>query len=112
MGDVDSEVEEYLIEPTIVFKAMPQPKKDLPILSRAFWYVADATLAASMQDGTLHEWVLCGLKAVCRTYGLSVLGTKVVVLCWRVLSTTLQATKCILFTIMCTTSVDYKTGGR
>ena len=32
-------------------------------------------------------------------------------MCWRVLSATLQASKYILFTIMHTTSVDYKTGG-
>ena len=33
-------------------------------------------------------------------------------MCWRVLSATLQASKYILFTIMHTTSVDYKTSGR
>ena len=40
----------------------------------------DATLAASMKDGTMHEWVLCKLRAVCRRYGLSVRGNKAHVL--------------------------------
>ena len=68
-GDADSEVEEDLIQPTTVLKAMQQPKKDTPILS-----------AACMQDGTMHEWVLCELRAVCRKDGLSVRGNKAVVL--------------------------------
>ena len=79
-GDPDSEVEEDLIQPTTIFKAMQQPKKDPPIPSGWFLYNVDATLAASMQDGTMHEWVLCELRAVCRRYGLFVWGNKVDVL--------------------------------
>ena len=79
-GDADSEVEENFIQPTTVFKAMQQPKKDPPIPSGGFEYDVDAALAASMQDGTMHEWVLCELRAVCRKYGLSVWGNKAHVL--------------------------------
>ena len=75
-GDADSEVEEDLIQPTTIFKAMQQPKKDTSIPSGGFRYDMHAVLAASMQDGAMHEWVLCEHRAVCRTYGLSVRGTK------------------------------------
>ena len=79
-GDADSEVEEDLIQPATVLKAMQQPKKDPPIPSGGFQYDVDAALAASMQDGTMHEWVLCELRAVCQRYGLSVQGNKADVL--------------------------------
>ena len=57
-GDANSEVEEDVIPPTTVFKAMQAPKKDPPIASEGFRYDVDAALAASMQNGTMHEWVL------------------------------------------------------
>ena len=79
-GDADLEVEEDLIQPTAAFKAMEQPKKDPPIPSGGFQYDVDAALAASMKDGTMHEWVLCELRAVCRRYGLSVRRIKADVL--------------------------------
>ena len=75
-GDAHSEVEEDLIQPTTVFKAMQQPKKAPPIPSGGFWYDVDAALATSMQNGTMHEWVLCELRAVCRMYDLSFRGNK------------------------------------
>ena len=28
------------------------------------------------KDGTMHEWVLCELRAICRRYGLCVRGNK------------------------------------
>ena len=87
---------------------MQQPKKDPPIPSRGFRYDVDAALAASMQDGTMHEWVLCeGLSAasMVRLFGAARR------MCWRVLSTTLQASKYVLFTIMHTTLVDFQIGG-
>ena len=40
----------------------------------------DVALAASMQDGTMHEWVSCELMAVCRRYGLFAQGNKANVL--------------------------------
>ena len=55
---------------------MQQPKKDPPIPSGGFPYDVDAALATSMKHGTMHEWVLCELRAVCRGYGLSVRGNK------------------------------------
>ena len=78
--DADSEVEEDLIQPTALFKAMLQPKKDPHIPSGGFQYDVDATLAASMKDGTMHEWVLCELRGVCHMYGLFVRGNKAHVL--------------------------------
>ena len=96
-GDADSEVEEDLIQPTPVFKTMQQPKKDTPIPSGGFQYDVDAALPASMQDGTMHEWVLCELKAVCRRYGLFGGARQ---MCWRVLSATLQASK--WYSLLCT----------
>ena len=79
-GNADSEVEEDLIQPTAVFKAMQQPKKDPPIPSVGLAYDVDAALAASRKDGTMHEWVLRELRAVCRRYALSVRGNKADVL--------------------------------
>ena len=60
---------------------MQQPKKDPPIPSGEFQYDVDAALATSMQDGTMHEWVLCELRAVRSRYGLF-RGTRH--MCWRV----------------------------
>ena len=79
-GDADSEVDEDRIQPTTIFKAVQQPRKDPPIPSGGFQYDVDAALVASMPDGTMHEWVLCELGAVCRRYGLSVRGNKADVL--------------------------------
>ena len=59
---------------------MQQPKKDPSIPSGGFQYDVDAALAASVQDGTMHEWVLCKLRALCRRYGLLVRGNKADVL--------------------------------
>ena len=59
---------------------MQQRKKDPHIPSGGFQDDVDAALAASMQDGTMHKWVVCELRAVCRRYGLSVRGNKADVL--------------------------------
>ena len=79
-GDANSEIEEYLIHPAALFKPMQPPKKDPPTPSGGFQYDVDAALAAFMKDGTMHEWVLCELRAVCHKYGLSVRGNKADVL--------------------------------
>ena len=100
-GDANSKVEEDLIQPATVFKAMQQPKKDPPILSGGVQYDVDVALAASMQDGTMHEWVLVYLLG----------GTRQ--MCWRVLPATLQTSKCYaLLSTGLMESVDCKTGGR
>ena len=99
-GDAYSEVEEYLDHPTTFFKAVEQPKKDPPIPPAGFTYNVNAALAASMQDGPMHEWVRCELRDAFRTYGLFVRGNKANVLA-RVVSH--FASKYVLSTIMRTT---------
>ena len=106
-GDADSEVEEDLIQPTTVFKATQQPKKDPHISSGGFRYYVDATLVASMQDGTMSG---CCVNSGLFAAGMVSLFRGTRQICWRV-SATLQASKYVLFTIMHTTSVDYKTAG-
>ena len=59
---------------------MQQPQKDPPVPSRGFRYDVDAALAVSMQGGTMNEWVLCKLRAVCHKYELFVQGNKANVL--------------------------------
>ena len=56
------------MDPIAVLKAMQQPKKN----PRGVPYDPDAAVATSMKDGTMHEWALCELKVVSRTYGLCV----------------------------------------
>ena len=102
LGDADSEVAEDVIQPTTVFEAIQQPKKNTPIPSGGFQYDVDATLAASKKDGIMHDWVLCELRSFAAGMVCLFKGTRQTDVLARVVSHARCNPVSIYYSILCT----------